>query len=187
MAESGILVLSILSSVTGLLMIVGGIWLIYKEKIYIDRETKEVTEVELPFGLKFKTNIPALVLFLIGFVLLFYPIYGARQAQEKGVEKIQIAGEVDGDSFPVDVHAVVTSDNLQQPGQFALLVPRLGEGNQIYKVIYLAGGTVLADIADLESARNGKIGLPAKRILANDLVHYHPPASLPQVPDEFKQ
>ena len=34
------------------------IWLIYKEKIFIDRETKQITEIEIPGGWKFRTNIP---------------------------------------------------------------------------------------------------------------------------------
>ena len=47
-----------LCSVAGLVMVVGGIWLIYKEKIFIDRETKQITEIEIPGGWKFRTNIP---------------------------------------------------------------------------------------------------------------------------------
>jgi len=180
-----VLALSLLSSLAGLVMTAGGIWLIYREKIYIDRETLKEIELELPFGMKFKTNIPALFLFVIGLVLLFYPIYSARRAQE--VEQIEIAGSVDGDSFPVEVQAVVTSDNLHQPGRFALVVPRLAEGNRAYKVVYLAGGSVFEEIADLDHLRNGKIPLPTKQIQVGEVVRYRPPDSLAPVPDEFKR
>src|SRR5215469_3982954 len=59
----------------GALMVAGGIWLIYKQKIYLDAETSEVLQIELPWLGKFKTNVPVLGLFIIGFVLLAYPIH----------------------------------------------------------------------------------------------------------------
>ena len=39
-----------LCSGAGLLMVVGGIWLIYKQRIYIDRETNQITEIKTPLG-----------------------------------------------------------------------------------------------------------------------------------------
>jgi hypothetical protein len=38
------------SAGAGLSMIVGGIWLIYKEKIYIDQESKQPIETKSPLG-----------------------------------------------------------------------------------------------------------------------------------------
>lgn len=78
-------------STAGLVMVIGGIWLVAKEKIYVDRETKEVTRVERPFGVKLQTNIPALALFLLGFVPLIYPLYATSGL----LDEVQISGEVD--------------------------------------------------------------------------------------------
>ncbi|MEA2599876.1 MAG: hypothetical protein QOF89_868 [Acidobacteriota bacterium] len=41
--DTNALPLYYLSSFAGLIMVVGGIWLIYKEKIYIDSESKQVS------------------------------------------------------------------------------------------------------------------------------------------------
>jgi hypothetical protein len=73
MLDIGFTPLYYLSSFAGLVMVAGGIWLLYKQKIYIDSESKQVIEVELPIG-KFKTNLPVLVLFALGFVPLIYPL-----------------------------------------------------------------------------------------------------------------
>jgi hypothetical protein len=42
------MVLFFLSTIAGFVMIVGGMWLVYKEKIYIDRESKQPISIELP-------------------------------------------------------------------------------------------------------------------------------------------
>ena len=39
-----------LCSVACFVMVVGGIWLIYREKIYIDRESQKLVEVQTPLG-----------------------------------------------------------------------------------------------------------------------------------------
>ena len=49
-------------STAGLVMIGGGIRLIYKQRIYIDREWKRPVEINTPLG-NFKSNYPALVVF----------------------------------------------------------------------------------------------------------------------------
>ena len=107
-----ILVLYWLCSITGLIMMAGGVWLIYKEKIYIDRETNQVTEVELPWLGKLRTNAPALVLFLFGLVALIYPIYESKVVTEP-TKLVAIKGSVRSGTFPVYVYAVSNMDALQ--------------------------------------------------------------------------
>ncbi len=43
--DTNVIPLYYLSSFAGLVMVVGGIWLIYKQKICIDSESKQVTEI----------------------------------------------------------------------------------------------------------------------------------------------
>jgi hypothetical protein len=124
-----------ISAVAGFVMVAGGIWLIYKEKIYIDRETKAITEVETPFG-KFKTNIPALVLFVLGFVPLIYPIIKSAST----TPEVPLKGEVKSNTYPVDVYAVISSDSLKNQRSVNLSVPFLQGSTNEYKVLYVVGG-----------------------------------------------
>ena len=52
-------------AVAGFVMVVGGMWLIAKQKIYIDRESKQPVEIKLPLGVSVKSNYPALALFAL--------------------------------------------------------------------------------------------------------------------------
>jgi hypothetical protein len=74
MIDGNILGLYYLSACGGLVMVVGGIVLLYRQKISIDKAGRVQTEITTPLG-KFKTNSPALVLFALGFVPLIYPMY----------------------------------------------------------------------------------------------------------------
>ena len=53
------MVLYLLIAIAGFVMVVGGMWLIYKQKIYIDRESGQPITVELPGNFKFTSNYPA--------------------------------------------------------------------------------------------------------------------------------
>jgi len=168
-----------LSSLAGLIMVAGGIWLIYKEKIYIDRESKQVTEIETPIG-KFKTNVPALVLFALGFVPLIYPIVKSAGF----AEEVRIEGNVKASTFPVQVYAVIKSDSLLESRDFSLEVPVVANGED-YKVLYIAGNLILEDQADLRKKQDGEIKLPDKELLVPASKRLAP-ASVAPVPPEFK-
>jgi hypothetical protein len=63
------MVLFFMSTLAGFVMIAGGIWLIYKEKIYIDRESNKPVEVKLPGGsASAATILPWLCLLLDSFL-----------------------------------------------------------------------------------------------------------------------
>lgn len=168
-----------MSSFAGLVMIVGGIWLIYKQKIYIDRESKQVTEVETPIG-KFRTNFPALVLFVLGFVPLIYPIVKA------GVftQQIRIVGEVEADTFPVNVYAVAQIDSLQRSRSFSITVPYMKDVTKDYVVLFISQNTIGEQIADLQQVQNGEIRLQKMEITSGDVEAYAP-NPIPPVPAEF--
>ena len=169
-----ILPLYYLSSLAGLIMVAGGIWLLYTQKIYIDRESKAITEIETPVG-KFKTNLPALVLFALGFVPLIYPMF------KLGVlpEEIRIKGLVRANRYPVHVYAAIVSEPILQDRGFSLKVPT---SNKDYKIIYIAGNVVLED--SVEPGRSREIQLPAKHIglIATETFE----SGVPAVPPEFR-
>jgi hypothetical protein len=65
----------LMTELTGVAMVVGGMWLIYKQKVYIDKESNQPVEVKLPGNFSFKSNYPALALFVLGFFPLIYPFH----------------------------------------------------------------------------------------------------------------
>jgi len=145
-----------ISAVAGFVMVAGGMWLIYKEKIYIDRESKTITEVETPFG-KFKTNIPALVLFVLGFYPLIYPIVKSASV----TAEVPVRGEVKCNHYPVEVVAVIDSDVVDKEGSFTLKVPFFGGDNKAYKIIYYFAGNIL-DTARVSPTSKSPITMESK-------------------------
>jgi len=124
-----------LSAAGGLTMIVGGIWLIAKQKIYIDRETKQPTEIEIPIFGKLKTNTPALILFFLGLAGLWYPINALKSA----TKFLTVEGNVKFPKYPVTVYAVVQEATLQNDGSYNVTVPDLNEKNYTPVLVFLGG------------------------------------------------
>lgn len=179
-----IIILYWVCAAAGLCMVVGGIWLIYKEKIYIDRETKQVIKIETLFG-KFQTNIPALALFLIGFIPLIYPIYQTRNLMQ--TEMLKINGDVRSSRHPVWIYAAMRSDMLPNDREFSLAVPvphGTAEGEQ-YKVLYLAGNVMFEDLVNPGAARNGEVKLRTKYMDNGASKSVAAVAEIPPRPDRF--
>ncbi len=168
-----------LCSLSGLVMVVGGIWLVYKEKIVIDRESKTVTEIETPIG-KFKTNLPALVLFALGFVPLIFPIVKSVGYSNQ----MSIRGNVTSEAHPVTIYAVVRTDALQQNGEYSLEVPAPFGKVEDYRVVYVAGGMVLEERVDAENLKSGVVKMQSKVLTAPGTTQYV--ADVQDTPDEFK-
>jgi hypothetical protein len=163
--DLGILVLYLLCSIAGLIMMVGGVWLIYREKIYFDRQTKEVTtEVKLPWNVTVKTNAPALVLFFIGLAALIIPILKPPPPQPTPPKPVTITGPVET-TFPVVVYAVKVGhiDIVRSSRSFQLEVPSpLGDDGRHWLVIYQCGRVFRDAPADLNTAKDGIVTLLEK-------------------------
>lgn len=166
MIDASVLPLYYLCSLAGLVMVVGGIWLLYRQKIYIDTQSKEVTEIETPVG-KFRTNVPALVLFALGFIPLIYPM-----VQLAGLTKqVIIRGNVKANTHPVLIYAVSDSDSLLQDGEFSIPVPVLKKTGD-YKVVYVVGNTLAEDTVDLKKASKGELQLQPREINPAETARY---------------
>jgi hypothetical protein len=72
--EMAIIVIIVMYALAGLCFVLGMIALL-KQKTYIDAETQQPTEVEIPIIGKLKTNYPALVFVVIGGFLAAIPWY----------------------------------------------------------------------------------------------------------------
>jgi hypothetical protein len=181
--DLSILILYYLSSLAGLTMVVGGIWLLYKQKIYIDRESKQITEIETPLG-KFKTNVPALALFVLGFFPLIYPLMNVQQFSEK----VPIRGNLNADVYPVTVYAAVESDSLFKAGDYSLRVPSFGKDGKEYRILFISGNS-LVDVcsADLQKMKAGEIQLGVKNFSVGGAgAPAYQPNAIPPAPPEFK-
>ena len=178
MPDNGTLPLYYLSSFAGLFMIVGGIWLLYKQKIYIDKETNEVTEIETPVG-KFKTNAPALMLFALGFVPLIYPLFQVAGS----TREIRIHGNVKTDSQPLAVFAVATSKAVPRGGDFSVNLPMLKSAKD-YTILYVVGTMIDTVVVDLERATTkGDVMLEPKEM--KPAAAGTPVGTMAAVPAEF--
>ncbi|MDC0747910.1 hypothetical protein [Polyangium mundeleinium] len=179
--EPLVLLLYYLSSFAGFAMVIGGIILIYKQKIYIDARSNDITSVDTPLG-KFRTNVPALVLFALGFVPLIFPIVELRNY----CKQTKITGSVLSNVIPVQVYAAVRLDAVSGDGNFDLSVPALVGTYKILYVAYGASGTVVLDeVANLNQAKDGRVILPPKQIQLPDVARYE--GRIEVLPPEFER
>lgn len=157
-----------LSAFTGVIMVVGGIWLIYKEKIYIDAESKQPIEISTPLG-GFKNNYPALTLFALGFFPLIYPIYTINNLSTYApVETVRIKGLVDAHTYPALVYASVDQDARNAKGDFEIRVPFVGTNQKDYKVLLVVNGQVLGEESARRSPDGQEIEVHFKPVIAEE-------------------
>jgi hypothetical protein len=147
------MVLYFLIAVAGFVMVVGGMWLIYKQRIYFDRESGQPITVELPGNFKFTSNYPALALFALGFLPLIYPVHELPKLDQfKRVKSVQIRGVIragDGRKLvqpnvstvvyaaEVPAHPLMRSEE-----EFSLGVPVIS-GKGEYQVMLVVNGHVV--------------------------------------------
>ncbi|HWY67786.1 MAG TPA: hypothetical protein VNX88_03925 [Terriglobales bacterium] len=139
------IVLFFMTEFAGLVMVAGGIWLIYKQKIYVDKESQQPLEVGLPGGFTFKSNYPALALFALGFFPLIYPFAELSKLTEyPHVVTVKLTGVPNTNVYPALVYASVAPYAVTREGDsFSVPVPFIGTGDQEYKVLLIANEHVL--------------------------------------------
>jgi hypothetical protein len=139
------IVLFLMTESAGFVMVVGGMWLIYKQKIYIDKESNQPVEVKLPGNFSFKSNYPALALFVLGFVPLIYPFQLVSKLPDYPlVVRAKLTGVPNTTVYPALVYASVAASAVTQDGErFTVPVPFIGKGDEEYKVLLIANEHVL--------------------------------------------
>jgi hypothetical protein len=136
----------ILSSAAGLVLVIGCLLLLWKGRIVLDTEGKSVSQIELPLGIKFATQFPVLIIFLLGVVLLVYPIYQARNIcidlllhTKAFPEMVRISGEVVSKE-PLDVFAILD----EQPNTHNAVILNVPfRKDARYRVVYALDNQVL--------------------------------------------
>lgn len=141
----------------GVLMIAGGIWLIYHEKIFLDSTTSMPVFVEVPFVGKLRTNAPSLALFVLGLLAVGYPIHAAR------IPSLTVKQQISSQVHPVSVYAVVRSVPLQNDGYVYIALPVLPEEYEP-QLIYVAGTITNQETIDPSAGKNGILELKPRQI-----------------------
>lgn len=150
----------------GFVMVVGGIWLIYKEKIYLDKESNQPIEVTLPGNFNFKSNYPALALFALGFFPLIYPFHEISKLKDyPRVVSVKLTGVPDIDVHPALIYASVSPGVVTQNGEsFTVPVPFIGNGDDEYKVLLVANEHVL-DVQTAKKTGNNDIEVKFRKTI----------------------
>lgn len=126
-------------AIGGMLIIAASFFLLWKRRIFLDKTTKKVTEIELPFNIKMKSQAPVLVLILIGGLLLMFSVVEVRQFGEE----VTVDGKVQGSATSVELYASVTSQSLPGGGDFSLPLPVTHPARK-YTLLYAINGTVVS-------------------------------------------
>lgn len=169
-------------------MVVGGLWLLGKQKIYLDHETKEPVQVELPGGLRLRANSPALALFLVGFIPLLFPVYKLDLKKYPHVETANLIGDFAPQEQMIVVYAAMAQDSIN-PSERTFKIPAhfMADMESIeYKVLLLADKNVVSEgraaLQDRDSSGNITVKL-------TPIVFPKPykPGEIGPVPADFKQ
>lgn len=130
--------LFLLCSFAGLVMVAGSLFLLWNGRIYLDNKGESVSEVELPMGIKLKTQFPVLVMFLLGAFMLSYPIFTHPRLcpsmsfhSKTPLEMVELKGRVDSD---VQVFAIAATQRANTSQGVELLVPYVQ--NRAYVIRY---------------------------------------------------
>ena len=127
-----------LCALGGLVLVVGCLWLLATARIVLDRQTRQVSEIELPLGFKLKTHVPVLVLFVLGGGLL---VYAAQEVRNFG-EEVSVDGDVAGPRSEFQLYAAVTSASLPSAGRFSIALP-VTHPPRKYMLIFTMDGKVI--------------------------------------------
>jgi hypothetical protein len=156
-----------LCAIGGLFTIVFSFWLLWKQRIFLDSTSKEITEIELLLGIKVKTSLPVILLILIGGALLMYSV---NEVQQLGRE-VTVDGTVSGTATSVELFASVASQSVPQGGDFSFQLPVTFPARK-YTLLYTVDGNLVAhQIVDQHGGglKPMELQIPAKQALIGQI------------------
>jgi hypothetical protein len=173
------MVLFFMSTLAGFVMIAGGVWLIYKEKIYIDRESNKPVEVKLPGGFSFSSNYPALALFALGFFPLVYPFHELPLLTKYIlVRNVKIKGLVQSDEYPALVYAAGIPYPVEKTeAGFNIAVP-VTKADEEYRVLLIVNDHVVGR-QTVSATASDEINVQFKPLIVNPPQYKGEIASVP--------
>jgi hypothetical protein len=144
----------IICQVVGAILLVFTLFLLYKGRVYLDKETRQPIEFEFPVIGKVKSQSPAFLMILVGAAMVVAPI------PWRDPPKYPLEGEISAGDKSVTMQIVaVPHYQLTQhgPGRFEIRIPQLSDAS--YRAQFLIDKRVVLD----QEARleNGRFRLPA--------------------------
>jgi len=117
-----------------ILGIVLGFIALLAQKVYIDANTNQPTEIEIPFLGKLKTNIPAIVFVFLGFAAAFYTFESTNHKEVKwvldGTMQIREGQEIDWSLGDFTLIPEEPDVNVSEEGNFVITV-EIEEGKSL--------------------------------------------------------
>ncbi len=111
----------------GVVILVATIFLLYKGRIYLDSESKQPIEYEIPWFGKFKSQNPVLMMMVLGAVMVSGPALRGQPA----TEMVDVEAEIQTDGRPIltqFVEVPAFQNTKQTSGKFSMSLPRLSSG-----------------------------------------------------------
>jgi hypothetical protein len=146
-----------LCSLAGLLMVAGSLLLLWKGRIYLDKEGQSVSKVELPLGIKFESQFPVLVMFLFGVFMLFIPIHYCPQLcgnpaahLKQPLEMVELRGKVNSGK-PVQVNVIAAERMTDTKQGVDVSVPYFQNGHYVVKYYNARGEYAYSENVDLRA------------------------------------
>src|ERR1700674_309196 len=138
-------------SLAGLIMVVGSLYLLWKGRIDLHRETKGSTKFKLPGGFEVESPVAGLIMFVMGAFMLFIPIhYSPRICPnpafhlKKPLEMVQLRGNVSTDTN-IEVYAIVDEQKANADQTVSLSVPYLPDRRYVVRYTNATGGLAMEE------------------------------------------
>jgi hypothetical protein len=123
--------------------LVATIFLLYKGRIYLDSESKQPIEYDVPLFGKIKSQNPVLMMMVLGAVMVSGPALRGQPA----TEMVDVAAEIQTDGKPIltqFVEVPVYQNMKQTSGKFSMSLPRLASGVN-YRAQFLVDKYLIAE------------------------------------------
>ncbi len=128
----------VLAAICGVVCLIGGLILLFKEQRVIDPKSRDRVEIEIPLFGKLRLNFPAAIALLIGGILVGYPMWSALQSGPK----LRVSGKIHlkpGEIVSGIMIGILPSSHLIQvgtDGNYFRNIPRGEDGMMYHAIIY---------------------------------------------------
>jgi hypothetical protein len=137
--------LFLLCSLAGVLLVAGSLYLVWKGIIDF-KSGQGVTEMEVG-GAKIKTPVPAIVMFVLGVLMVVFPVYKSPDLcpdpgfhKRKPLEIVELRGTVSDAAARVEVDAVVDVQQAKASDNISLSVPYVENRRYVIRYLDRSGG-----------------------------------------------
>lgn len=141
----------LICQMAGIIMILGALVLLFKEKIYLNAETKEPMSVDVPFFGKLKVNSPALGIFILGILAVAYPLHFDH------LNYVTATGKVKSNTYPVIAYVTSGEGTIGTATDLEISVPKLPVKDYKPNVVLIAGNAIGYAHVSLDDAKNGVV------------------------------